>query len=869
MGVELVGRDRDLEELETRCAARRLVTIVGPGGVGKTSLALAAAERLASQGPVGVVDLTAVSDAGAVRGWIAAQLGFDSFDALLASPDAAMVIVIDNCEHLLDEAAAAVVQVLGASDQLSIIATSRAPLEVPGESVLQLAPLAVPRVGDDPRGVPSVQLFIERCHDAGVETADADIDDIGDLCRQLDGLPLALEIAAARTRSMSLAEISARLADSGDVLERPRFRGDPRHRSVTSTIRWSYDCLSPPSQHLLERLSVFAGFFSQRDAQTLSDVDAPIDESLDELVHASLVVADTAGRFARFRLLDLVRRFALAALAERGTISEACDQSVDYIADRAAAFAAELERSWRAVDLSDLTPDYEDVVEAVRWCIEHDTSPARAYRLCPPLAAIAHQGHAVDIAVHMGALLARFPDDGTAGRALARAALATAEYAAGDPDSAVQLATDALDDHPDRDFATTLLLRALGRAHHALGHNDLAVGACRQGADIARELGVVPLADELGIAAAIGAADAGRAADALAELATIADHATHSSTAGWAAAAHGWVLVRVDPSAALRDATMLQRDAAGAESRSIIAVALRSQAFAQLALGNLGDAAATASQLLEDLVARGALSNMRMAVDVAAALAYRSGHANWRVLAATARALPITSPACSMFEPFPLPPVTDAPLPRNRVVNVLRATLHDIANEDIPTAAPAIAPAGDARIDTTGPFWTVDFEGRSIVVRASKGMRDILRLVVANGKELHCTDLAEVRAEQATTGDVIDAAARGDYERRIRDLQDDIDDAERSNDYARSYRMQVELDALIEHLTATLGQGGKIRRGSDTTERARTAVTHRLRTTIRQLHKAHPTLGRHLDQAIKTGAYCSYQPERPTLWTVL
>ena len=239
----LVGRDRELQELDDRLRTSRLVTVVGPGGVGKTALARAGALHAAPTFAMGLryVDLTRVEEEAGVPGALAAQLGFDSFEALLNSPaDRPVLLIVDNCEHVLDAAAHWLVQVVGACEQPTILATSRSPLQLPGESVMPLAPLAVPDAEADPESCPSVQLFLERCRESGADGGGSiDLPAVVELCRRVDGLPLAIEIAAARARTMSIAEIVRRLDESVDVLERPRFRGDPRHRSVADTIRWS------------------------------------------------------------------------------------------------------------------------------------------------------------------------------------------------------------------------------------------------------------------------------------------------------------------------------------------------------------------------------------------------------------------------------------------------------------------------------------------------------------------------------------------------------------------------------------------------------------------------------------------------------
>ena len=867
-GGPLIGRDRELAEFVDRIAAQRLVTVVGPGGVGKTSFALVAAEHVAHHFPgVGVIDLARVSDPTAVTGSIATQLGFESFDALLTSPWVPVLIVIDNCEHLLDAAAAAITHMLGASNQQTVIATSRAPLELPGESVVALAPLALPSVGEDPRQCPSVELFLERCRDAGAEVSDDELDTVVELCRMLDGLPLAIEIAAARTRSMTVAEIASRLDDDVQVLDRPRFRGDPRHRSLTTTIAWSHDLLDPPAARLLEQLSVFSGSFSASDARAVAATDDDLDASLDDLVHASLVVADTAGSEARFRLLDTVRRFAFERLDEHGGVADAFDRFVDLVVARANEIVGTVSRSWRVTALDALVSHYDDIARALGWCIEHDDTPERAYRCCEPLVAVAHQAHSEQIAALMRRLLTRFPDGEPRGRTLATAVLATAEYGAGEPAAAVEIACGALAEHREGDLVRVLLLRVLGRARHALGDNEQSHIAFTEGAQLARELGVDALADELGIVAAVCDADAGRVHDALADIGAIVDAAQASGspvTANWASATRSWVEVRVDADAALAGASAALVDAQELGVASAVAVSLRSKAFAQLILGDRAAASTTVEQLVDHLLA-GGLSNLRMVVDAAAAVAYRSGHENWPRLVATARALPITTPVCSRFEVVSFPAVSAEPFPRHTLINTVGTTMVDIAAE---CATDVDAHATTGSIRAGGQFWEVEFDGRAVLVRASKGMATVVHLLMAAGREIHCTELAGVDVAQSSTGDVIDAAARRKYEARIRELQSEIDAAEGDVDFARTYQLHVELDALVEHLSASLGRGQQTRRNADSTERARSAITHRLRTTIRQLEKVHPTLGRHLDRSVKTGTYCSYRPERPVTWTV-
>ncbi len=218
---------------------------------------------------------------------------------------------------------------------------------------------------------------------------------------------------------------------------------------------------------------------------------------------------------------------------------------------------------------------------------------------------------------------------------------------------------------------------------------------------------------------------------------------------------------------------------------------------------------------------------------------------------------------------IPLPPTSVPPVPRHDAIGLAWNMLAEMAvtTQAIAADASAIAAAGGS-IRRLGDVCEFSFAGRSVTLRTTKGVDDLLRLIEADGREIHCLDLVGVAVEESSTGEVIDPEARRNYEQRIRDLQAEIDEAESNSDYARAYRSQAELDTLIDHLTAALGHGNRTRRAAGSAERARSAVTHRLRTTIRQLGRAHTHLGRHLTHAVNTGTYCSYRPEQPTVWRI-
>ncbi len=510
--VSLVGREAELDEVEARTKTNRLVTIVGPGGVGKTTLARALATRVAPNYPQGVseVDLARIDDDDAVRGTLAAQLGFDSFDGLLSSPsDRPMMLVVDNCEHVLDACAHAVAQILGACRQPVVVATSRAPLELPGESIVSLAPLGLPTPDGDPTASPSVQLFLQRVRDAGGDVHADELDVVAELCRRLDGLPLAIEIAAARTRTMAVGEIVSRLDEAIDVLDRPRFRGDPRHRSIAETIRWSHDLLPPGPARLLEQLAVFTGPFTADSGRAVADEAGSFDTDLDELVNASLVVVDERSSPTKYRLLDTIRRFGIEELRRHGTLEAAYDRFVDHVLASVARILEGSTSTWRPSLVHDLEAEYDDMAEALTYVLAVDGTPDRAYRLCGILWAIVHQGHADDIVVLCRRTLQRWPADGSSAATRTVAALATAEYVTGHPDVAAELAESAIEAEQRHSIASITLHRSLGQARRARRDLDGAVEAFRAGATIGHQLGMTAMALELDIAAALVTADLG------------------------------------------------------------------------------------------------------------------------------------------------------------------------------------------------------------------------------------------------------------------------------------------------------------------------------------------------------------------------
>ena len=381
-------------------------------------------------------------------GALAAQLGFDSFDALLSSPaDRPVLLVVDNCEHLLDAAAHWLVQILGVCQQPTILATSRSPLELPGESVLPLAPLAVPGSESDPSRARRCSCSSSAAREAGAVVGPADLPAVVELCRRVDGLPLAIEIAAARARTMSIAEIV-----------RPARRQRRRARPATLSRR-------PPAPQrgrhhpVVLRPAVAGGGRAASRSWPCSPVPSPARRrapwrpSKTRPGSTRCWTSSPTPRSSRSTRAD-PRRGTACSRRSGSSPSTGCaaaarsEATYDRFADHVVASVREIVRgattSWRPGLLRDLVAAFDDLAEALRWCTAHDTEPRRAYALCATLWGIVHQGRADDIADLARRTLARWPDQGSPAGAQCVAALATAEYVTGHPERALELVAPAL-----------------------------------------------------------------------------------------------------------------------------------------------------------------------------------------------------------------------------------------------------------------------------------------------------------------------------------------------------------------------------------------------------------------------------------------
>lgn len=406
----LLGREADIDALERLLRSSRVTTVLGPGGTGKTRVANELGARLASEQTVALIELASLradSEETAetrveIEATIAATLGVGEFsrdanvlrtarnrdlrqrlrEALSSRP---MLLILDNCEHLIDAVAEVVADLVGASEQLTVLTTSRAPLEITAETVYPLPPLLI-----DAHGSPATDLFTARAR-AVRPTVRLDPEVVARLCRMLDGLPLAIELAAARTRTMSVEEIESRL-DHRFALLRSGDRSSPqRHRTLHAVIEWSWNLLDGEQRTALRRLCRFPGGFTLSAAESVISGPEILDAAtaIDGLVSQSLLTVlesdDAEYEVTRYRMLETVREFGEEQLVAAGE----ADLVMARMSDWAREFALDVARRYSGADqlsvVYGVAAELDNLVAVLRYAIDR-RDLATAHAVYPVLA---------------------------------------------------------------------------------------------------------------------------------------------------------------------------------------------------------------------------------------------------------------------------------------------------------------------------------------------------------------------------------------------------------------------------------------------------------------------------------------------------
>ena len=333
----LFGREDTVAGLSTQLSHDRCVTVVGPGGIGKTSVALAVAHQLISNYAHGVwlIDLASVDDSLRVPTALASVLGLDiqtedPFQEVIATlKNRQTLLVLDNCEHVVDAAASLALGILRGAPGVQVLATSREPLRTDGERVCRLPPLQSPPSAEGINAqkalrFPAVQMFVERAAAVLGEFVlnDEDAPVVADICRKLDGIPLAIEFAATRVNCFGIKGLAARLDDRLSLLTGGRRTASPRQQTMRATLDWSYDLLTETQQMVLRRVAAFSGDFTLRAIDVVMsdhhDARLHINDHIAELITKSLIMVQMGGAEPRLRLPETTRAYAFGKLVESG-----------------------------------------------------------------------------------------------------------------------------------------------------------------------------------------------------------------------------------------------------------------------------------------------------------------------------------------------------------------------------------------------------------------------------------------------------------------------------------------------------------------------------------------------------------------------
>jgi predicted ATPase/DNA-binding SARP family transcriptional activator len=405
--TSFVGREEELARIGSLLETSRLVTLVGPGGAGKTRLAQETAGARADHTPDGVwmVELAPVTADVEVVPAVLTALGVRNADLLERSTsprpregldrlldvlgDRDAILVLDNCEHLIAAAAELADRLLGHCPRLRILATSREPLAIAGESLAPVPPLPLPASGAtaaEALAHPAIELFADRAAAArpGFVIDDETVGVCVEICRRLDGLPLAIELAAARLRSMPVQTLAARLDDRFRLLTGGSRTALPRHRTLRAVVDWSWDLLEEPERRLARRLAVLSGGATEASAAALAGDGEDVLDGLTALADRSLLQPLTGADTPRYRMLETIREYGLEKLADAGELEATRTRHARHFAALAAEAEPHLRGPGQPLWLRRLEAERDDLVSALRW-LGDSGDAARALRMARDL----------------------------------------------------------------------------------------------------------------------------------------------------------------------------------------------------------------------------------------------------------------------------------------------------------------------------------------------------------------------------------------------------------------------------------------------------------------------------------------------------
>ena len=915
--TSFVGHDEELLAIPALLDDTALVTLSGVGGVGKTRLAIEIAGSTAHRFRDGawLCELASVRDTEAVPSALLETFGVearqgssidDTLGQFLASKD--LLVVLDNCEHLLRPVAALVGTIVRDCPGVRVLATSREGLGLPGERILAVGSLELPDADDDIDEVAArdaVRLFVERAQAvrAGFAVDQTNAVAVAEVCRRLDGVPLAIELAAARVAMLTPTEIAERLDQRFRLLTGSERGTAERHQTLRAAIDWSYELLDASEQRVLDRLSVFVGSFSLDAAEAVTSggvVDrADVFELLAGLVARSLVQANTAGSETRYRLLETVRQYAQEHLDD-------AEETESVRAAHARWCAALVEELTQVAQTGERQPrvdssgnEADNVRAALAWAIEVGDVDTllRFYTSRGIWWANVHEiNYAMQQAAARALDVPGVAEDPRYPLVLVEAAFAAAHRGQVADMARYRTALEACETPlgPEAaayiEFAQTQIAGAEGRVDLWIEHAKRSVALQRElssGPDLAAALTNLALGQTLAVVELDEAV--AEANEALAIIGGSRQLAGAPFVLGSAA----FVLADTEPDRA----GFLMHESLAAESsrfgqgllHSMLADVAERLGDRKLALEYwLAGASATAWAGLSELLGR----NLRRIAFLllehdpeTAAVLLGAGLERSGASRLTVRVIDTLEHGIEELSEELGAERCEQLMARGRSIDDQAAVaLARTAATPLLTAEPSVetgsrrAPirtdgagqeAGNV-FRRDGDAWVLSFADQTVQLRDAKGLRYLARLLSQPGREIHVSDLAGDGASEAGRSgpiDVVldDAAARA-YRDRIAELEADLAEAREWNDTERVARAEVEIEAITDQLSSAYGLSGRARTTGDPSERVRKAVTNRIKDSLSRIAGEHEPLGRHLTNSVRTGSFCSYAPEHPMVW---
>jgi predicted ATPase len=887
--TSFIGRRVEIDQAKQLMSECRLMTLTGAGGIGKTRLAVEIGRQLLGAYTDGVwlVELAGLRDANLVPDAVASALGFTIQKG--ATPTESLVdfletrellCILDNCEHLIEGAAQVANRLLRRCPGLRILATSRDVLGVDGEVVWRVPSMPTldarrSHTMDELQQCDTVQLLVQRAQAArpGFELNSDNAPSVVRVCQTVDGIPLAIELVAARTRSMSVSAIEERITEQFTLVTGGRRLSMPRQRTLWATFDWSHELLTDEEKTVFRRLSIFAGSFTLDAAEavcgsTEGDVhDQSHLVTLTGLADKSLMISlEGAYGADRYRLLEPIRQYAAERLGQAGESDDIRGRHARYFLDLGENAFDELRGPRQRAWMERVTNELDNLRACFTWALDHE--PRAALRLAVALDRHWIRNSPAEGRVWLKKILERYGDrdelrahalydaaywawyrgDAAEGRELATECLAVAEEIKSElfiGQALVALGTIASTERAEGWLADSIATFATAERHIRAADDPEALGRLLNNygctLQACGDFGGARTKLEEALALASSREDSSQIAAFLGSLAEIEFACDETRSAG-----EHW-----------KQALAMERELGGSINAAYALFGLAQLASADqpnLSLRLLGAAGALlrtagVDQYAKTVDAAQSQSRALLGDDVSDAL-LREGA------------------AMSLQE-------------------AVRFGLGEVAPAEGATAQTGQRPIAEGvgsenAFLREGEFWSLTYAGAVARLRDSKGVRDIARLLRTPGREVAAIDLsarevAGIPRSRSTLGEIslgiegdvgaaLDIEARGQYRTRLADLEEDISEAEINNDPERANLAREEREFLLAELGAAFGLGGRARRLLDPAERARKAVTGRIRDALTHIEAAHPDLGRHLRRSVRTGSFCAYDPAEPTRW---